>query len=84
VPFFFQAGLLLSPVAYPLSETHGVLRTLLEANPLTGIIEAWRWSMLGSDASPAAFVFALAWTVVLLVAGWRIFARAEVAFSDVI
>ena len=84
VPFIFQAGLFLSPVAYPLSEVPGGLRTLMELNPISGIVEAWRWSLLGSEPSTLAIVAALGWTVALLTLGWAIFARAEVRFADVV
>ena len=84
VPFVFQAGLFLSPVAYPLSEVPGALRTVMEFNPISGIVEAWRWSLLGSEPSTLALVVALGWTVALLTLGWAIFARAEVRFADVV
>lgn len=84
VPFVFQAGLFLSPVAYPLSEVPGALRTVMELNPISGVVEAWRWSLLGTEPSTLAIVAGLGWTVGLLTLGWAIFARAEVRFADVV
>jgi lipopolysaccharide transport system permease protein len=84
VPFMFQAGLFLSPIAYPLSQVPEGLRTVMELNPLSGIVEAWRYALLGSDPSMLALGSAAVWTVVLLVAGWTIFARAEPRFADVV
>jgi homopolymeric O-antigen transport system permease protein len=84
VPFLFQAGLFLSPIAYPLSQVPGTLRTIMELNPLSGIVEAWRYALLGSEPSMLAVGSGLAWTALLLSAGWAIFARAEPRFADVV
>ncbi len=83
-PFLFQAGLFLSPVAYPLSEAPSAIATVLALNPISGIIETWRWSLLGTPPGDLALASAVAWTVVLAVFGWRVFARAEVKFADVV
>jgi len=84
VPFMFQAGLFLSPIAYPLSQVPAGLRTVMELNPLSGVVEAWRYALLGSEPSVLALVSAAAWTAVLLGAGWSIFSRAEPRFADVV
>jgi lipopolysaccharide transport system permease protein len=84
IPFLFQAGVLLSPVAYPLSEAPPTLATILQLNPMSGIIETWRWCLLGSEVAPLALAVALAATGVLAVFGWWTFARAEVRFADVV
>jgi lipopolysaccharide transport system permease protein len=84
VPFLFQAGLFLSPIAYPLSEVPEGLRTAMELNPLSGMVEAWRFAVLGSQPSELALVAAAVWTVLLLIVGWRLFSRAEPRFADVV
>ncbi len=83
-PFLFQAGLLLSPVAYPLAEAPSALAIVLQLNPMTGIIETWRWCLLGTEVAPLGLALAVAWTVVLALFGWWTFARAEVRFADVV
>jgi lipopolysaccharide transport system permease protein len=84
VPFLFQAALFLSPVAYPLSEAGETLQALLALNPATGLIEAWRWSILGSSPDTLSLALAGAWTLVIAAFGWRTFAKAEVKFADVV
>jgi lipopolysaccharide transport system permease protein len=84
VPFMFQAGLFLSPIAYPLSQVPPGLRTIMELNPLSGVVEAWRYALLGSAPSMLALAIAAVWTPLLLFAGWTIFARAEPRFADVV
>jgi lipopolysaccharide transport system permease protein len=84
VPFLMQGSLLLTPVAYPASEAPDTLQALINLNPLTGLIEAFRWSLLASAADGQAIAIALGWTAVLAVVGWQVFARLEVRFADVI
>jgi ABC-type polysaccharide/polyol phosphate export permease len=84
VPFLLQGGIFLTPVAYPLSEVPSPLATVLAINPLTGMIEAWRWCLLGSAASPGVVAAALFGTLVIVVAAWQVFVRLEPRFADVI
>ena len=84
VPFLLQGGLFLSPIAYPLSEVPNGLDTVLKLNPITGVVEAWRWSILGSPADGLALALAGAGTLVIAFASWMIFVRLEVRFADVI
>jgi ABC-type polysaccharide/polyol phosphate export permease len=84
VPFMLQGLLFLSPVAYPASEAPPTMRFVIELNPLTGLIEAGRWSILGSPLDPASVAVGLGWTALLLVAGWQLFTRLEVRFADII
>ena len=84
VPFLFQAGLFLSPVAYPITEAPPTLATFLELNPISGLIELWRFALLGTSPSELALVAGAVWTVALGLFGWRTFARAEVRFADVV
>lgn len=84
VPFFLQGGLFLTPLAYPLSEVPDRLALVLSLNPFTGVMEVWRWSLLGSNVDFTAVVIGLAGTALLTAAGWRIFTRMEVRFADLI
>jgi ABC-type polysaccharide/polyol phosphate export permease len=82
VPFMLQVLLFLSPVAYATSTLSPALRALIAINPLTGLIEAWRWSLLGIHASLTAVIVSLVLTGVGAAAGWRLFARLEVRMAD--
>ena len=57
-------------------------RTLIEINPLTGLIDVWRWAVLGVTPSMTAVVISLGLTAVGVLAGWGMFARLEVRMAD--
>src|SRR4051794_11318871 len=82
LPFLLQAGMFFAPVAYPTDQLSGVARGLVSLNPLTGVIEAWRWCVLG--VAPAGFALAasLVLTVALAVLAWTVFGRLEVTMTD--
>lgn len=82
IPLILQAGMFVSPVGYPISGQSGVLGVVLALNPLTGLIEAWRWSILGTTPATLPLVLAAVWIVVLSVVGWRVFTRLEPEFAD--
>ena len=83
MPLIIQAGIFITPVGYGLAGAPQNIHTLLLLNPVTGLIEAWRWAILGlPDPSVPAIVIAGVWTFVLVLAGWRVFARQEVNFAD--
>jgi len=84
VPFLLQGGLFLTPLAYPLSAVPERLALVLSFNPFTGVVEVWRWTLLGSTVDSTAVAIGLAVTAVLVVVGWRVFARMEVRFADLI
>lgn len=84
IPLIIQAGLFVTPVGYPIAGAPENIKIVLSLNPASGLIEAWRWAVL--DISPDLLIIAIggAWTVVLAVLGWYVFARLEVTFADVI
>lgn len=84
IPLVIQAGLFVSPVGYSLNNAPDNIKTVLMLNPVSGVIEAWRWSLLDLPADLTVIAIAAAWTVVLALVGWQVFARLEVDFSDVI
>jgi lipopolysaccharide transport system permease protein len=83
LPVAFQLGLFVSPVAYPLSVLSHTLRTVVSFNPITGMVEAWRWVIVtGPKPDLLPFIVTIAFTIVALVIGWRIFGRLEVTMAD--
>jgi homopolymeric O-antigen transport system permease protein len=83
MPFLLQVAVFLAPVGYPLADLNETVRTLVDLNPLTGVIEAWRWMMLsGYHPSFEPIGISLAVTTVLAVAGWWIFSRIETTMAD--
>jgi lipopolysaccharide transport system permease protein len=84
LPFILQAGIFVSPVAYPASQAGSTVNLVLDLNPLTGVIEFWRWCLLeGVAINTRPILIALAWTAVLATFGWRLFTRLEPTFADV-
>jgi lipopolysaccharide transport system permease protein len=82
MPFLLQITLFLSPVAYRTSQLPGTLQSLIAINPLSGLIDAWRWALLGLNPNMTAVGASLALTLLLLVAAWRVFNAIEVVMSD--
>src|SRR3954449_96103 len=70
LPFLLQAGVFFAPVAYPTDQLSGVARALVSFNPLTGLIEAWRWCVLGLPPDEFAVAVSLVLTAALVVIGW--------------
>jgi ABC-type polysaccharide/polyol phosphate export permease len=83
MPLVIQAGIFVTPVGYGLQGAPSNIHTLLSLNPLTGIIEAWRWSLLDlPDPNLSVIAVSAVTTVVALIVGWRVFGRLEVDFAD--
>jgi lipopolysaccharide transport system permease protein len=85
VPFVMQLWLYASPVAYPSSLVHGTYRTLYGLNPMTGVIDGFRWCLLDTGAPhTGSLLVSLGTALVLVVGGAMYFARTERSFADVI
>jgi ABC-type polysaccharide/polyol phosphate export permease len=83
LPFLLQVGVFLAPIGYSLPGLSDGVRTLVYLNPLTGLIEAWRWMFFaGYHPSPGPIVLSLAATGALLVSGWLLFSRLETTMAD--
>jgi ABC-type polysaccharide/polyol phosphate export permease len=79
-----QMWLFASPVAYPSSAVPDDWQWLYAVNPMSGIIDSLRWSLLDAPAPGSELLISAASCVVLLVAGLLYFASAERRFADVI
>lgn len=85
VPFMIQIGVFLSPIGYSMSVVP-TWRYLLELNPISGVIDAFRWCLL-SDGQPFDFpglLCTLALSAILGVTGIWYFRKMEQTFADVI
>jgi len=86
VPFVLQFGLYVSPVGFPSSVVPERWRLLYNLNPMVGIIDGFRWCIVGGD-SPIywpGFLTSLAVMVFFLWLGIRTFRRIERGFADMI
>ncbi|SVA40147.1 uncharacterized protein METZ01_LOCUS93001, partial [marine metagenome] len=85
MPFVVQFWLLASPVAYSTSLiTSPTWRAVYSLNPMVGVIEGFRWAVLGSTPPSVLVVPSVLVTGVLLAGGLFFFRRTEASFADVI
>lgn len=86
IPFLIQIWLFITPIVYPSSLIQNpTLRLIYGINPMTGVIEGFRWALLGSDTQPGPIILvSTLTTVVLLVGGMFYFRRMEKTFADVV
>ena len=85
IPFLVQLWLFASPVAYPVSLVPEKWRLLYGVNPMTGVVEGFRWALLGRTAAPGRWmVVSVLVTLVLLIGGLYYFRRMERTFADVV
>ena len=85
INFLVQFWLFATPVAYPSSIIPAQWRVVYGLNPMVGVVEGFRWSLLGEPESPSAVVLVSTIVVVtLLVGGLYYFRRMEQQFADVV
>jgi lipopolysaccharide transport system permease protein len=86
VPFITQIGLYISPVGFSSNIVPEQYRLLYSLNPMVGVIDGFRWSILGGDAKLylPGFALSLGLVLLLLVVGIVYFRRVEKTFADVI
>lgn len=85
VPFLTQVWLFATPIAYPSSLLPEPWRTLYGLNPMVGVVEGFRWALLGAATRPGWMIAASsAAALVLLVSGAYYFRRMEDTFADVV
>jgi len=84
VPFLVQFGLYVSPVGFVSGVIPEQWRLLYSLNPMVGVIDAFRWAILGLPLYLPGLALSLAVTGVLLVSGFAYFRRTERVFADVI
>lgn len=89
VPFLVQIWMYLTPVIYGSTLIPERFRFLLALNPMTGVVEGFRWALLGErlaeTQSPGLlFLISIGITVVVLVSGAVFFRRTERTFADII
>ena len=86
LPFLIQFWLFATPIAYPSSLIENELvRTLYGINPMAGVVEGFRWALLGSPMPPLPMLLASALTAsVALISGLFYFRRMEKFFADIV
>jgi lipopolysaccharide transport system permease protein len=84
VPFFVQFGVYISPVGFSSKIVPAEWRLVYSLNPLVGVIDGFRWSIVGGDLYMAGLWVSVGSVVLLTISGISYFRRTERTFADVI
>ena len=85
VPLLLQLWLFATPVIYPLSSVPERFRSIYQLNPMVGVIDGFRWAILGSSSiTPQIVTVAVALSTTVFIGGAFFFRRVERSFADTV
>ncbi len=84
IPFLTQFWMYATPVVYPSSIVPEPWRALLGLNPLAGVVEGFRWALLGTPMPGPLLLVSVVTVTILLVGGLFYFQRVESSFADLV
>ncbi|MEO6525573.1 MAG: ABC transporter permease [Gemmatimonadaceae bacterium] len=85
VPFLAQLWLFATPIAYPSSLLSEPWRTVYGLNPMAGVVEGFRWALLGTSGAPGPMLVASSVAaLVVALSGALYFRRMEQTFADIV
>lgn len=85
IPFFIQFWMYASPVMYPVSLVPEQWRLLYSLNPMVGVIEGFRWALLGQELPDFAVIaVSIVMVLILLIGGIVYFNKMETTFADIV
>jgi lipopolysaccharide transport system permease protein len=85
IPFLVEVWMLATPIAYPSSLLSQSWRQVYAINPMVGVVEGFRWALLGTETAPGAMILVSSITsALLLVSGVFVFRRMERNLADVV
>jgi len=85
LPFLTQFWMFLTPIAYPSSMVPQRFQALYALNPMTGVVEGFRWALLGTGQAPGVMTaVSTLVALILLVTGMFYFRRMERLFADMV
>lgn len=84
VPFVIQIWLFASPVVYPSTLLPEPYRIIYGLNPLAGVIEGFRWALLGTSPPSSLIAVSVVVVIAILISGAFYFRRMEKTFADVV
>jgi lipopolysaccharide transport system permease protein len=85
VPFLTQFWMLATPIAYPSSLLDAKWRIIYGLNPMAGVVEGFRWALLGTKTAPGPMIAVSALAAcAVLIGGAYYFRRMERSFADVV
>ncbi len=85
VPFIIQVWMYASPIVYPIETIPaGIWRVLYGLNPMVGVIQGFRWALLGGNPPDLTMLISVGVVLVLFVSGLYYFRRMEKTFADIV
>jgi len=85
VPFIIQVWMYASPIVYSIDIVpDGIWRWLYGLNPMVGVIQGFRWALLGGAPPDITMVFSVGMVLILLISGLFYFRRMEKTFADIV
>lgn len=84
IPFALQVLMFSTPIIYPVEAIPARFRWIIDLNPLTGIMEAYRVAFLGGELHPAMLIYSTIVSLGVLLAGVLYFNHVEHRFADII
>jgi len=85
LPFLTQAWLFATPIVYPSSLLSEPWRTLYGINPMVGVVEGFRWALLGARTAPGPMIIVSSLAaVIILIGGAFYFRKMEKTFADLV
>ncbi len=85
IPFLTQLWMFATPIAYPSALLSDRWRTVYALNPMVGVVEGFRWALLGTNTAPGPMVIvSTGASLLLLLTGSFYFRRMERTFADVV
>jgi lipopolysaccharide transport system permease protein len=85
LPFVVQLWMFATPIAYPSSLLHEPWRTVYGLNPMVGVVEGFRWALLGTKTAPGPILaVSAAASLAILIGGAYYFRRTERTFADIV
>jgi lipopolysaccharide transport system permease protein len=83
IPFLAQAWLFITPIAYSSSLFEEPWKTIYGLNPMVGVVEGFRWALLGTETTPGIILLSSFVAFALFISGAFYFRRMEKDFADI-
>lgn len=84
VPFLVQAWMFATPIAYPSSLLSEPWRTIYGLNPMVGVVEGFRWAVLGTKTAPGPIIIVSTFCIISYPGGEFYFRRMEKNVADIV
>ena len=85
IPFLTQIWFFATPIVYSANLMQEPWRTVFGVNPMSGIVQGFRWALLGNGPAPGSMLVVSAAAIVIIVyTGFRFFQRVERTFADIV